>query len=69
MLLAKVVPFGEIAVYRSDPRHVTKLPTRSGGLDVASMASERDCDGFWRQFQSARVENENDGPCRKNDGL
>ena len=30
----KVAPFDEIAVYRSDPRHVTKLMRRSGGLGV-----------------------------------
>jgi hypothetical protein len=30
----KVAPFDEIAVYRSDPRHVTKLMSRSGGLGV-----------------------------------
>jgi len=55
MFLAKVVPFDEIAVYRSDPRHVAKLITRSGGLDVVSMAGARDCDGFWRHFQSRSI--------------
>ena len=33
--LAKMVPFDEISVYRSDPRHVAKLMSRSDGLDVA----------------------------------
>ena len=37
----KVVPFDEIAVYRSDPRHVTKLMSRSGGLDAVSTARAR----------------------------
>ena len=39
--LPKVVPFDEIAVYRSDPRHVTKLMSRSGGLDAVSTARAR----------------------------
>ena len=39
--LAKVVPFDEIAAYRSDPRHVTKLMSRSGGLDAVSTARAR----------------------------
>ena len=39
--LAKVVPFDEISVYRSDPRHVAKLISRSGGLDAVSMARAR----------------------------
>ena len=39
--LAKVVPFDEISVYRSDPRHVTKLMSRSGGLDAVSTARAR----------------------------
>ena len=37
----KVVPFDEIAVYRSDPRHVTKLMSRSGGLDAVSTVRAR----------------------------
>ena len=37
----KVVPFGEISVYRSDPRHVAKLMSRSDGLDVVSTARKR----------------------------
>ena len=37
----KVVPFDEISVYRSDPRHVTKLMSRSGGLDAVSTARAR----------------------------
>ena len=44
--LAKVVPFDEIAAYRSDPRHVTKLMNRSDGLDVAVTACPHGCDGF-----------------------
>ena len=36
--LPKVAPFDEIAVYRSDPRHVTKLMSRSGGLGVVITA-------------------------------
>ena len=39
--LPKVVPFGEISVYRSDPRHVAKLMSRSDGLDVVSTARKR----------------------------
>ena len=39
--LAKVVPFDEISVYRSDPRHVAKLMSRSDGLDVVSTARAR----------------------------
>ena len=37
----KVVPFGEISVYRSDPRHVAKLMSRSDGLDAVSTARAR----------------------------
>ena len=44
--LAKVVPFDEIAAYRSDPRHVTKLMSRSGGLGVVSTAGTHSCGGF-----------------------
>ena len=39
--LPKVVPFGEMSVYRSDPRHVAKLTSRSDGLDVVSTARKR----------------------------
>ena len=39
--LAKVVPFDEISVYRSDPRHVAKLMSRSDGLDAVSTARAR----------------------------
>ena len=39
--LAKVVPFDDTSVYRSDPRHVAKLISRSGGLDAVSMARAR----------------------------
>ena len=39
--LPKVVPFGEISVYRSDPRHVAKLTSRSDWLDVVSTAHKR----------------------------
>ena len=42
----KVVPFDEISVYRSDPRHVTKLMSRRDGLDVVIAAGTRGCDGF-----------------------
>ena len=42
----KVVPFGEISVYRSDPRHVAKLTSRSDGLDVVSTARKR----RWGEF-------------------
>ena len=43
----KVVPFDEITVYRSDPRHVTKLTSRIDGLDmVSSMAGACDFDVF-----------------------
>ena len=42
----KVVPFGEISVYRSDPRHVAKLMSRSDGLDVVSTARKR----RWGEF-------------------
>ena len=44
--LPKVVPFDEIAVYRSDPRHVTKLMSRSGGLGVVITAGTHGCDVF-----------------------
>ena len=44
--LAKVVPFDEIAAYRSDPRHVTKLMSRSGGLGVVITAGTHGCDVF-----------------------
>ena len=43
---AKVVPFDEIAAYRSDPRHVTKLMSRSGGLGVVITAGTHGCDVF-----------------------
>ena len=39
--LAKMVPFDEISVYRSDPRHVPKLMGRNGGLDAVSTARAR----------------------------
>ena len=42
--LPKVVPFDEIAAYRSDPRHVTKLMSRSGGLGVVITAGTHGCD-------------------------
>ena len=42
----KVVPFNEIAVCRSDPRHVTKLMSRSGGLGVVITAGTHGCDVF-----------------------
>ena len=41
VFLPKVVPFDEIAAYRSDPRHVAKLMSRSDGLDVVSTARAR----------------------------
>ena len=44
--LAKMVPFDEISVYRSDPRHVAKLMSRSDGLDVVSTARKR----HWGEF-------------------
>ena len=44
--LPKVVPFGEMSVYRSDPRHVAKLTSRSDGLDVVSTARKR----RWGEF-------------------
>ena len=44
--LAKVVPFDEIAAYRSDPRHVTKLMSRTGGLGVVITADTHGCDVF-----------------------
>ena len=44
--LAKVVPFDEISVYRSNPRHVTKLMSRRDGLDVVIAAGTRGRDGF-----------------------
>ena len=44
VFLPKVVPFDEIAAYRSDPRHVTKLMSRSGGLDVVITAGTHGCD-------------------------
>ena len=45
--LAKVVPFDEISVYRSDPRHVAKLMSRIDGLDMVSMAgASMRFDGF-----------------------
>ena len=44
--LPKVVPFDEIAAYRSDPRHVTKLMSRSGGLGVVITAGTHGCDVF-----------------------
>ena len=46
VFLPKVVPFDEIAVYRSDPRHVTKLMSRSGGLGVVITAGTHGCDVF-----------------------
>ena len=42
----RVVPFDEISVYRSDPRHVTKLMSRRDGLDVVIAVGTRGCDGF-----------------------
>ena len=42
----KVAPFDEIAVYRSDPRHVTKLMSRSSGLGVVITAGTHGCDVF-----------------------
>ena len=42
--LAKGVPCDEISVYRSDPRHVTKLMSRSGGLGVVVTAGTHGCD-------------------------
>ena len=42
----KVVPFDEIAVYRGDPRHVTKLMSRSGWLGVVITAGTHGCDVF-----------------------
>ena len=50
--LAKVVPFDEIAAYRSDPRHVTKLMSRSGGLGVVSTAGTHSCGGFQSRLQT-----------------
>ena len=44
--VAEVVPFDEIAAYRSDPRHVTELMSRSGGLGVAIAAGTHGCDVF-----------------------
>ena len=44
--LLEVAPFDEIAVYRSDPRHVTKLMSRSGGLGVVITAGTHGCDVF-----------------------
>ena len=44
--LALVMPFDEISVYRSDPRHVAKLMSRSDGLDVVSTARKR----RWGEF-------------------
>ena len=44
VFLPKVVPFDEIAAYRSDPRHVTKLMSRSGGLGVVITAGTHGCD-------------------------
>ena len=44
--LPKVAPFDEIAVYRSDPRHVTKLMSRSSGLGVVITAGTHGCDVF-----------------------
>ena len=46
VFLPKVVPFDEIAAYRSDPRHVTKLMSRSGGLGVVITAGTHGCDVF-----------------------
>ena len=42
VFLPKVVPFDEISVYRSDPRHVAKLTSRIDGLDMVSMAGACD---------------------------
>ena len=44
VFLPKVVPFDETAAYRSDPRHVTKLMSRSGGLGVVITAGTHGCD-------------------------
>ena len=57
--LPKVVPFGEISVYRSDPRHVAKLMSRSDGLDVVSTARKRRWgDFFWASFSGFRERGE-----------
>ena len=44
--VAEVVPFDEITAYRSDPRYVTKLMSRSGGLGVVITAGTHGCDVF-----------------------
>ena len=44
--VAEVVPFDEIAAYQSDPGHVTKLMSRSGGLGVVITAGTHGCGGF-----------------------
>ena len=54
--LAKMVPFDEISVYRSDPRHVAKLMSRSDGLDVVSAAGRY---APWRRILG-RLPNEPD---------
>ena len=47
------MPFDEISVYRSDPRHVTKLMSRSGGLGVVITAGTHGCDVFLERFTNA----------------
>ena len=44
--VAEVLPFDEIAAYQSDPGHVTKLMSRSGGLGVVITAGTHGCGGF-----------------------
>ena len=44
--VAEVVPFDEIAAYQSDPGHVTKLMSRSGGLGVVITAGAHGCGVF-----------------------
>ena len=44
--VAEVVPFDEIAAYQSDPGHVTKLMSRSGGLGVVITAGTHGCGVF-----------------------
>ena len=51
--VAEVVPFDEIAAYRSDPRHVTELMSLSGGLGVAITAGTHGCDVFLEPFTNA----------------
>ena len=44
--VAEVLPFDEIAAYQSEPGHVTKLMSRSGGLGVVITAGTHGCGGF-----------------------